>query len=124
MAILPNIFFDTMRSQYTALQGSGAPTLFLQNQEGHIQPAAARHLSINAVSAVKVGYTVRVDPGMDIRVGDFLTNIIEIKTGQAWISDDGTQTWNVIDALEATPGILSYRMVVLTRAIFGGPAPL
>ena len=49
---------------------------------------------------------MRVDPELDIAVGDYLYNIRLKKTGQRWVSDagDGAQIWNVIDALDATPG--------------------
>jgi hypothetical protein len=124
--ILANIIFDTKRSNYTAGQGTSIPVPYLFDIDGHIQPAAARHLSVNTVAAVKIGYTVRIDPELDVVVGDYVYNIRLKKTGQLWVSNagDGAQIWNVIDALEATPGPVSYRLVVVTRAIFGGPVPL
>jgi hypothetical protein len=123
--ILANITFDTKRANYTAGQGTSEPVPYLFDIDGHLQPAAARHLSVNTNAAVKIGYSIRVDPELDIVVGDYICNIRR-KSGEIWVSNagDAAQIWNVIDALEATPGPVSYRLVVVTRAIFGGPAPL
>lgn len=123
--VMPNVIFDVTRSTFLQSKGTQAPVSYLQNIEGHLQTIPARHLRMNSVGAVAIQYEVRVEMGLDIRIGDIIQNIRLIDTGQLWVDDDGgIQTWRVIDPFDMTPGLISYRTLTIQRFIGGGPAPI
>lgn len=123
--VMPNIRFDIFRSNYTVGGGTKAATPFLRDQEGHIATIPARHLRMSSTSSVRIQYELRVEVGLDLRIGDILSNIRLLETGDTWIDDTGNiQTWRVIDPFDMAPGPAGYRMAVVERVIGGGPAPI
>lgn len=123
--IMPNILFDVYRSPYTVGRGTGKALPHLYDQEGHISPIPARHVKMQQTSAVYMPYELRSAAGLDIKIGDIITNIRLISSGELWIDNDGgIQTWRVVDPYDMSPGPLSYRMIMVERVIGGGPAPV
>lgn len=80
---------------------------------------------MSSTSFVRIQYELRVEVGLDLRIGDILSNIRLLDTGDTWIDDTGNiQTWRVIDPYDMAPGPAGYRMAVIERVIGGGPAPI
>lgn len=123
--LLPNVLFDVHRSVYTTGKGTSKAVPYLYDQEGHVTTVPSRHLKMSAVGAVRIPYELRVELGTDIKIGDIITNMRLMDTGDTWIDDvGGLQTWRVVDPYDMTPGILGYRMLMIERVIGGGPAPV
>jgi hypothetical protein len=124
--LLPNILFDVHRASFIVGKGTKAAIPYLYNQEGHLMTIASRHLRMSATSAVRIVYEMHVEFGADIVIGDIITNIRLISTGDVWVDDNSKniQTWRVIDPYDMSPGILAYKNIMMERVIGGGPAPI
>jgi hypothetical protein len=66
-----------------------------------------------------------VEFGADIVIGDIITNIRLITTGDVWVDDTGgIHTWRIIDPYDMSPGVMGYKNMIMERVIGGGPVPL
>jgi hypothetical protein len=94
--------------------------------EAHLETIPARHMRMSSTSSVRIQYELRVDAGLDLRIGDILSNIRLIETGETWIdyATGNFQTWRVVDPYDMAPGPAGYRMAIVERVIGGGPAPI
>lgn len=123
--LLPNIYFDTWRSTYTASRGTSVPLPNLSSIEGHLTRKHDAELVIMSNSALQAQYEIYTVPSLDIRIGDVIKNIILKSTGRQWFIQTDSETWRVTKCTIAVAGgFLEYRDITIEREVGGGPAQI
>ena len=122
MVLLTNVYIDVLRSTYTTSSGTDVPKPYLTHQEGHLTRIKDSMFVPMQASALFATYEVYVEPNVDIKKGDVITNIVRKDTGKKWFNQSDMETWRVLESNVSSPGFGEYRDVTLGRYVGGGPA--
>ncbi|GAC1589089.1 MAG: hypothetical protein NVS4B1_33430 [Ktedonobacteraceae bacterium] len=122
MIILANIYFDVLRSLFTAATGTDVAKPYLSHIEGRIGRIKESDLLLLGASAIYADYDLYAESSVDIRKGDVITNIFRKDTGLKWFNQTDMETWRVLQSTVSSPGFLEYRDITLGRFIGGGPS--
>jgi hypothetical protein len=121
MILLPNVYFDTLRSSYSTSSGTDTVEPYLRRVVGHMSRVNDSPKIPGPASNIRAIYDLHTDVDVDIQRGDVLINICRIATGQAWVIQGDYEEWIILDYVNSSPGFLEYKDITVGWFLAGGP---
>lgn len=121
MILLPNVFFDVLRSSYSTVSGTDVVEPYLKHIEGHITRIKDSPKVPSNAATLRAEYELYTDTIYDIERGDQIINIIRINTNKFWFVEGDNEFWTVMDSVNSSPGFLEYKDIIIGQYVAGGP---